>query len=117
MLNIRNRHIKACGTPPNIDPDKVRWLSYFENPGREQSIFVVTQDRKALVYIGDIGWDRPIEVAVKDNGMGLFATDRPVRMIVNARTGQPLTSCREAHWIFACWDMTVWQRTPDEVSP
>lgn len=110
MLDIKNRHIKACGTPPNIDPDKVRWLSYFENADREQSIFIVTQDHKALVYIGDCGWNSPIEVEVADNGMALLATDRPVRLIVNKQTGQPLTSCQEAPWIFACWDMTAWHR-------
>lgn len=56
ILTVKNRHVAACGTPPNFDVTKTLWVSYFETSEREQWIFAVTADRKPRLYDGDGGW-------------------------------------------------------------
>ena len=116
MITIPNFHVLGCGVPPQIQPREVRWLSYFENPDREQFLFVVTSDRKALLYSGDAGWEKPIEIEVCP-GRSVLApftvngADR-VRLVVRKDTQKPLLGfSREGDWICACWDASEWART------
>ena len=116
MITIPNLHSASCGTPPVIDPQEARWLSYFENPDREQFLFVVTKDRKALLYSGDNGWGRAIEVEVRPIsavlGFCSVSGAGSARILVQPATGQPLMGLgREAGWICACWDSSEWART------
>ena len=65
LLEIDNRHTTGCGAPPEVDAAG-KYVSYFENPLGEQWVLVGDLlSGKAVIYAGDCGWQRPIEVSVE----------------------------------------------------
>lgn len=85
---IPNTHVEECGEPPAIDPDKVKYLSYFQSEHGDQFAFVVRPDGTAELWAGDAGWTpRPVE----DGPDG-----RPVGH------GLVLVTAEEL-WLGACW--------------
>ena len=125
MLNIPNFHSTSCGTPPVLDIATIRYFSYFENSDREQFMFVVSPDRKCLLYAGDVNWNKPIEIEVRpffENSIVFAAITvssdiAQVRGIFNTQNKEPLMGfTREADWLITCWDASYWARGEKESS-
>lgn len=59
---IHNQHNESCGKFPNIDTTN-KYLGYYENVNGGQFIFVGDQEqKKAIIYSGDIGWENSFEI-------------------------------------------------------
>lgn len=61
LFSVRNKQAASSGEPPQIDGNTPnRYHSYFENGYGEQLIFIYDREAdKALLYHGDLGWDKP----------------------------------------------------------
>jgi hypothetical protein len=93
LLQVRNHHTAAAGTPPRIDDaDPDRYVGYFENPFGEQAVFVFDRStRTATLYLGDAGWETGhavIEGVVPDLVLGEA----------------------ELLWLRACWQAATGKR-------
>ena len=86
LFSVTNHHVDSSGQPPHItDAAPHSYLGYFENSYGEQAIFVYDREtQKAVLYIGDAGWDHPYEV--KDGQVPDLVMNSQERM-----------------WLQACW--------------
>ncbi len=86
LLQVGNHHSPASGTPPHIaDLSPSQCLGYFENTYGQQAIFVYDRDsRKAVLYLGDAGWQTP-------------------HAVVAGGVPELLLSETELGWLRACW--------------
>ena len=93
LLQVRNHHTAAAGTPPRIDDaDPDRYVGYFENPFGEQAVFVFDRGpRTATLYLGDAGWET-----------GRAVIDGVVPDLVLGET--------ELLWLRACWQAATGKR-------
>jgi len=63
IFTIDNGHISSCGKIPEIDK-KNKYLGYYENEHGEQFFFIGDyNNKKAIIYGGDFGWDEKIEIS------------------------------------------------------
>ena len=65
LLEIDNVHVAECGSPPSIDATG-KYIGYFENPLREQWVFI--GDRRtgnALIHGRDVGWGTEKSVSLE----------------------------------------------------
>jgi hypothetical protein len=93
LLQVRNHHLAAAGTPPRIDDaDANRYIGYFENVYGEQAVFVYDHSSQtATLYMGDAGWETGHRV------VGGVAPD----LILNEA---------ELLWLRACWQAATGKR-------
>ena len=93
LFAVHNHHSAQCGTPPRIDDcSPSQYLGYFENQHGEQAVFVCDRDSsRAMVYVGDAGWDAAYAVV-----------DGAVPDLVLAET--------ERLWVRACWQAATANR-------
>ncbi len=93
LFCVRNHHSADCGVPPCIaDLSPSQYLGYFENQHGEQVVFVYDRDSsRAMVYVGDAGWDAPHAVV-----------DGAVPDLVLSET--------ERLWVHACWQAATANR-------
>jgi hypothetical protein len=93
LLEIRNHHSAAAGTPPRLDDLSANhYLGYFENEYGEQALFVYDRDaRTANLYLGDAGWEAP-------------------HAVVDGAVPDLLLSSTELLWLRACWQAATGTR-------
>jgi len=71
LFQVRNHHSASRGLSPHIDAvGSHQYLGYFENQHGEQVVFIYHHDsHKAVLYLGDAGWETPhavVDGAVPD---------------------------------------------------
>jgi hypothetical protein len=65
LLEIDNVHVADCGPPPSLDAAD-KYVRYFENPNREQWVFIGdSKTGKAVIRGGDCGWETGYDVSLK----------------------------------------------------
>jgi len=92
MVQINNRHVESCGTPPVISTNQ--YISYFENQYQEQWFFTYLEGEWAI-YGGDIGWENRITT---DAGLTALVLNMP-----------------ERYWVIACLTANREQEMADVV--
>ena len=81
LFMVSNHHAAACGEPPCLNGDKHGYFSYFENSEREQAVFRWDRrTKRGMLYMGDAGWDHPIEVDGRGRTMPNTVLDPAERM-------------------------------------
>lgn len=91
ILQIRNNHTAACGTPPYVEGLLGQYVGYFENEHGEQMIFVFDrQGKTGCLYAGDAHWETTYKV-------------------VDGVVPGMILSSMEGQWLRACWmAVTAW---------
>ena len=87
LFQVRNHHSADCGPSPHVDDvGSNHYLGYFENQHGEQAVFIYNHDdsRKAVVYLGDAGWETP-------------------HAVVDGAVPDLILSETEQLWLRACW--------------
>ncbi len=86
IFTARNRHVPACGTPPQIDSNAPGFYNgYFQNAHGEQLLFQYDREtRTGTVWHGDAGWDNTHNVV--DGAAPSLVLDEA-----------------EVLWLKACW--------------
>ncbi|MBV9595762.1 MAG: hypothetical protein JOZ87_02795 [Chloroflexi bacterium] len=86
VLEVRNHHASAAGTPPRIiDDDPNQYIGYFENRFGEQALLVFNRGtRKAILYVGDAGWETKYTV-------------------IDGAAPDLILGEAELQWLRACW--------------
>lgn len=94
LFRVRNHHSANCGPPPHVDDvGSNHYLGYFENQYGEQAVFIYNHDsHKAVLYLGDAGWDTP-------------------HAVVDGAVPDLILSETERLWLRACWQAAAANRT------
>ena len=94
LFQVPNHHAASCGPAPRIgDVGANQYLGYFENRYGEQAMFIYDHDtHKAVVYLGDAGWETP-------------------HAVVDGAVPDLILAEAERLWLRACWQATAANHT------